>query len=248
MMSASNLPRQSRKERNGVSKALVTLLSLLGAFGWGQFARAGEQTLVPQEIKVDLVPIGIPPTDGGIIYDNTDTGTSSFYYAPPAGAVPVELADDVPQGGIFHINSFIFGYATTNTARHEVLVNFYGDLDANDCPTGTPVQSLDITGLPGSSDGTVAGFAINVDLVGQGLDFDWLSSFSSTGIAENFIGFTYLQSGAGPVSATGGGSQDLFWSGKDLRSPYESGCFFWNFGGPPNPEGSFYIRISGTVQ
>jgi len=228
---------------------LLTALGCVAALALAQAAQADVGTVTPQVLKADPIYLGDVGTPGGVVYDNTNDGPPTYYFAPNAAAVPVELADDVPYTGTIHVNSFMFGYATTNTAAHECVITFYGAIAGDDGPdTTSAVASFDFTGLMGSTTGTPQGYIYTVDLAGQGYDFDWPNSTDSTGINENWMSFIYMQSGAGPILATGGGSQDLFWSGTDLVSPYEAGSFFWYFGGPPNPEGSFYIQLSGTIQ
>lgn len=234
---------------------MAAVLGAVAGLAFGSTARADERIVGRKALPIVGVatPVsfkGVPEVFGNVfppgsaLYDNTtDTG---YYFPPPAGAVPCEVADDVPYTGTWHVTYFAFGYVTDQTGDQEVIVNFYGALGSDDRPAGTPVQSLDLTGLPGGPDGSLQAWDILVDLVDYGEDFDWTNSTSGDGTYHfNWVSFTFQQQGAGLLTATGGSSMDLFWTGTDLRSPYGSGSFFWNFGG--TPEGSFHIQIFGTT-
>ncbi|HEV3202926.1 MAG TPA: hypothetical protein VGY77_01015 [Gemmataceae bacterium] len=209
---------------------------------------------LPDGIKVVRIgdqPTGPPPPP---IYNNTaDTG---HYFAPDPEAVPVEIADDVilpdPSVGTAHVNGFEFRYYQPDPPSFDCVVNFYGALVSSDplAPDDRPdqtsaVASFTLTGLPGGGI-----FVIDVDLAGQGTDFDWPASTSSDGCFLNWMGFTFSVNGtgAGLTTATGGGSHDFIWSNKDLRPPYGTGDgngFISSFGG--TPEASFHIKIFGIV-
>jgi hypothetical protein len=237
----------------------LMVLCCAAALVIAQGARAdiGTVTAVPVDGDLLLAGDGTGITPQLMWYDNSmptpPPGPGYFYFPPGAAVVPVELADDVPFGATQHVSTLVFAYGTTvldptMSGVIECVVNFYGALAADDGPdTTSAVLSADITGLPGSPDGSSAGWIITVDLtmVTPPADFDWTPSTSSTGISENWLSFTYMQSGTGPILATGGGSQDVFWSAKDLSSG-APGSFFYFFGGPPNPEGSFYIQLSDS--
>ncbi len=224
-------------------KVLAVLCAIAGlALGPNARADVGIATAVP--FKGDPVLVGDDFPPGNVLYDNTtDTG---YYFKPPSGAVPCEVADDIPYTGTWHVNWFLFGYVTDQTGDQEVIVNFYGALGSDDGPAGTPVQSLDLTGLPGSPDGSLQAWDILVDLVDYGQDFNWTNSTSGDGTYNfNWVSFSFQQQDAGLLTATGGGSMDVYWTGTDLNSPYESGSFFWNFNG--SPAASFHIQIFGTA-
>ncbi|HEV3202925.1 MAG TPA: hypothetical protein VGY77_01010 [Gemmataceae bacterium] len=208
----------------------------------------GIGTVTPTQVTGELGRVGDGITPATMWYDNstTDFGDGRTYYFPPGDAiVPVELGDDVPFSGTQHVSTLVFAYGTSHIGDDiECILNFYGGLAADDGPdTGSATASLDVTGLPGSPDGSAVGWIVTLDLVGASVDFDWTASTSSSGINENWLTFTYMTTGTGPILATGGGSQDVFWSSKDLGTGM-SGSFFYFFGGPPAPEGSFYIQIS----
>jgi hypothetical protein len=225
-------------------KGLLKLAWCATALVVAQNALAQAQQVTPTVLTVKSVNIRgtrtLAPVD--FFYDNTmDTG---FYFPPPSGAVPVEVADDIPFKGTHHVSTLVFAYATDQMGDQEVLVNFYGALMPDTGPAQPPVASLDLTGLPGSPDGTLVVNEVTFDLLGAGMDFDWTASVNDSGYSFNWLGFTFQQNGAGLLTATGGGSMDVFWTNKDLNSPYGGGSFFWFFSGH-NPEASFHIKVGG---
>jgi hypothetical protein len=236
-----------------IMKNVLKVLFCGAVLVFAQNVQAQEETTpvqLPDGIKVVQIGDQQPGIQGGIIYDNTmDTG---FYFPPPAGAVPVEIADDVilpdPSmgAGLAHINSFVFNYATATQDVSDCTVGFY-TLDAGDAgPDYTaPLAVLTLSGLPGSTDGSVVVFSVTVDLAGQGLDFDFPGTTLTDGTAIGWNGYTFSNVGFGLLTATGGGSHDLFFANVDLNSPYEPLRGFWFFGG--SPEASFHIQLLGVI-
>ncbi|HEV3202924.1 MAG TPA: hypothetical protein VGY77_01005 [Gemmataceae bacterium] len=206
---------------------------------------------LPDGIKIIGIGDQEPGIQGDIIYDNTTL--TGFWLPPPAGAFPIEIADDVilpdPSLGTAHVNGFKFSYNQPNTASFDSVVNFYGalDPDGSDGPDqSSAVASFLLPGLPGGGI-----YTVTVDLAVGHADFDWPASTASDATSLNWVGFTFSDSGigAGLLTATGGGSHDIFWSNRDLNPPYDSGGgngYFWFFTGH-FPEASFYMRILGYV-
>lgn len=228
-------------------KNLFLALGCVAGLFLAQCAQAQVGVVTPVAVSGTPTPIGDTiVTEGGIFYDNTTP--SGFYFAPPAGANPVIVSDDMHWTGAYHVNAFQFGYASNvpGAAVIDIDIIFYGALDDMACPTGDPVAAFSFTGLPGVDDQGNNAYTVDVDLAGQGLDFDYTGSTLPDGTPLTWWGLLPHTNGAGPILASGGGSADIFESNKDLNT-FADGCFFYFFGGPPNPEGSFHMQLTGSA-
>jgi hypothetical protein len=77
---------------------IVCGIACLGGLLLGQSAQAQIGVATPVQYQAKLIQIGdVPAIQGGIVYDNTTD--SGFYFPPPAGSVPVTVADDVRHTG-----------------------------------------------------------------------------------------------------------------------------------------------------
>lgn len=230
-------------------KNLPLVLGCVIGLVLAQGAQAQVSMITPAPFTGTIIQIGDSSATADVaFYDNTQA--TAYFASPPPETNPIIYADDMHWSGTYHVNRMTFGYATFAIGDHAVDVLFYGAVadDLGPDQTVDPVAVLNLTGLPGSPDGTVQGYHVTVDLAGQGLDFDYTASMTSTGDPLTWIGFIFHQNGAGLLLATGGGSTDLFWTDKNLNQPFEDGSFFWSLGGPPNPEGSFYVQLAGVAQ
>jgi len=229
---------------------VLCCLAVLGLVPTVQAHEKLKPIKLPKDVQIIPIgdQIGIQDT---LLYDNSTS--SGFYTAPPDGAVPVEIATGVVYGDgstatSWHVNSFVFGYATNipddGTGPIEVIITFYGALAADNGPdTTSAVATFDVPGLPGVT--TSNAYTVTIDLAGQGLDFDWASGVTSDGTLNlNWVSFQFQQTGTGPLLDSGAVDLNAFWSGKDLLNPpYDSGSFFYNFGGQAPP--AFFLQITG---
>lgn len=188
------------------------------------------------------------------IFDNTD-GLSYYFATPPIGEEWVDecafSADDLD--GLEQIDGFTFEYCAFLSTTVDMNVRFYNDTVAGAGPTGWPTAqcAYGLAGLPGTTGGLPACWAVTIDLEG-GFECT-VPQETAPGGTTDFIGVSYettsgdpslildsLLNAGGTPAVPGYGSQDYF---EVFDVTGHTGTF--GFGGGLRAQASFNLKLYG---
>lgn len=182
---------------------------------------------------------GAPAATGTSFYNNTNR--VGLYFAPVEAPGPAEFADDVPFTGSHLVTGFSFAYYGPIREAVDIEIRFYNRLGDISEPVGPALFTYRIAGLP-TDPQTV--FVVDVDLkTPEDQSFLFTAAPFDDGMDGGYVSLKFSRKEVGWMLASGNvpASRDKFYA-LDPLSPGED-VGFYDFGGPPNPEASFYLRL-----